>query len=291
MIIELNKTFRKIKYSDSSHKYFINGKPSISVTQLLSKLSPYFDSDYWSNYKSLQQSGYKVRPVFNSNGLNPRSIYIDNIRYSIEDVSFLDRSVTQEDILLQWDIKRSIGNIRGSFTHKYLETLEQGLLDVPRIIIPHNLSTDEAVQYIQSIEQLKKMCVEYVETNQHLIPIAIEYKVGDLQSGLTGTFDRLYWNELTNKAEIWDFKTDKEVKKENKYKQKFNGFNDIEYNDLNKYFLQISFYKYIIENNTSLKVDVGKIVHFNLSTQQIDYFDCVDYSNNINNEQHWKAYL
>ena len=292
MIIKLNKAFRKVKYTDQKHQYYIDNKPAISVTQLLSRLSPPFDSNYWALYKALQASGYSVRPCFFKSEINPLKININGVDTQISQVKNLELSVTKEDILNTWNIIKSVGNIRGSFVHNYLETLEQGLLDIPKVVIPHNLTTEEAIDYVLSIDTLKKMCNDYVQQNQHLIPIAIEYKVGDVQSGLTGTFDRLYWNEQTNRAEIWDFKTDKEVKKTSKYRQKFNGFDDVDYHDLNKYFLQISFYKYIVEQNTNLNIDVGKIVHFNLATQTIDYYDCVDYSNIIKqNEQNWQAYL
>ncbi len=291
MIVELNKAFRGITYTDKLHKYYIDSNPVISVTQFLKKITKEFNTTYWSTYKALQQSGYQVKPHFSKAGMSDTLIVIDGTPYEIENVQYLDLQVDPNDIKRQWQIESLVGTTRGSFAHKYLENLEQGLLDQPEIILPPGLSTPHAVSYVRSIELVKNLCNQYVEENKHLIPIAIEYRVGDLMLGMAGTFDRLYWNEQTGEAEIHDFKTDKKIETVSKYKDKFKCF-DIDVCEVNKYGLQTSLYKFIIEKNTNLKLGQSRITHLNLKDERLDYYDCPDYTKLLETDvNNWTTYV
>ena len=46
-----------------------------------------------------------------------------------------------------------------------------------------------------------------------LIPVRAEVVVGDEDWGVTGMIDQLFYNEKSQKLEIWDWKTNKDIKK------------------------------------------------------------------------------
>ena len=115
----------------------------------------------------------------------------------------------------------------------------------------------------------------------YLIPIAIEYKVGDVEMGIAGMLDRLYFNEITNDIEVWDFKTDKKISSSNKY-QTIRLFN-IDECELSKYSIQTSFYKRIIEKNTNLKLGQSNIIHLNIRNESLDRYVCDDFTETIAN--------
>lgn len=293
MIVELNKVFRNITYTDRTHQYFLDGTPVMSVTQFLKSLQKPFDYEYWTLYKAVEASGFTVKPVFGKQGLSTEVMSVDGNIYLISDVEQLELTVTKKDIRREWNIKSSIGTTRGSFGHYYLERLEQGLLDKPEIRIPKGLSFEQAIDFTTSVKNLELLCEQYVKDNRHLIPVAIEYKIGDRDLMLTGTFDRLYFNEETNMYEIHDFKTDKKIETKSKFGNKFKIF-DIPDCEFSKYSLQTSLYKHIIEKNLNCELGISRITHFNLEENKINYFDCTDYTSLIKEKsQHddWASHI
>ena len=290
--IELFKQFRGVSYYDKSHTYYMHNKNLISVTQFLSRLKPSFDSQFWLLYKTLQSMGHSVKPFFRKTGISNETIVIDNMPYSIEDVMTDEIKLAMKELQSEWNLKSEIGTTRGTFGHNYLEHLERGIGEVPEIVLPKGLTTIQAIEYVRSIELVKKLCQEYVNSNQHLIPIAIEFKVADLDLGLAGTFDRLYWNEIDEEYQIHDFKTDKKIDTKGKY-DKLKLF-DIPFCELTKYSIQTSLYKFIIEKNTSLKLGKSKITHLNLLYEKLDYYDCQDFTSQIQdlyNGDDWATFV
>lgn len=169
----------------------------------------------------------------------------------------------------------------GSYAHLLLENLENRILDKPEVIIPAGLDTFQTINYAKSINIVNKLCEQYLDEYNYLTPIAIEYKVGDVEMGIAGTLDRLYFNELTNAIEVWDFKTDKKIATSNKY-QVIRLF-DIDECELSKYSIQTSFYKRIIEKNTNLKLGRSNIIHLNIRNESLDRYICDDFTETIAN--------
>lgn len=290
--IELFKVFRGVSYLDKTHSYTMYNRNLISVTQFISRLKAPFESEYWLLYKVLQANGHSVKPYFGKNGMSTTVIRLDDFSYPIEQI--IDEDIRSQMNLLQekWNIESEIGTTRGSFAHNYLENLERGIADTPKIILPKNISTLQSVDYVNSIGLVKELCHQYIKDNQHLIPIAIEFKVADIELGLAGTFDRLYWNEQDQEYQIHDFKTDKKIDTKGKY-GKLELFN-LPFCEMAKYSIQTSLYKYIIEKNTSLKIGESKITHLNIKDGSLDYYDCRDYTTQIkelSNGDNWAAYI
>lgn len=261
MILQLQNKFKNIKYVDKFHQYYNNdtGESLLSVTTLLKKLKPEFDSPFWSTYTSLKRSGYedlKPNPPF--------KIYVNGTQFDLNQIQQWDLPITHIDIKKEWDILSKIGNSLGTFLHN---TIELKMLrkeidqDIPAFV--SGLSSLEAIRYLKSRDTLKSMADEfYDEFIQNYIPIYTEFVVGDPELGISGTFDLLVQNIETGEIELWDYKTDKQIRYKSEYRNKIKYFNvdDCEYE---KYSLQLNIYKYLIEKNTDIKISKCKIVHFN----------------------------
>ena len=75
-----------------------------------------------------------------------------------------------------------------------------------------SFDTIQTIKFYNSIKVGTSLADEFLTySNENLIPVALEYIVGDPALGLAGRFDRLYWSIEDNEYQIWDFKTDKRL--------------------------------------------------------------------------------
>jgi hypothetical protein len=304
MIKELEIAFKDIVYEDKNHKYFYQptNKPLISVTQFINKIKESFNSDFWAVYKAFQASGYTLKKDW----VNPNTFYYSDpitepTRFIVGFDSYedLNLSVLPDFIKSKWLCDSFLGTERGSFLHNYLENLDRRELDLPKkpnlmtSYKSQNLSTEEIIDFYNSLDTISSLAIKFKkEFNDTWIPIAIEYVIGDTQLGIAGKFDRLYYNTKTNEYQIVDFKTDKKIEYANKY-QKIKMFNvdDCEYQ---KYSIQTSLYKYIIEKNTDIKLGDSKIVWFDYRNNTYEIISTIDYTDKIKelkNGYDWSAYI
>ena len=102
----------------------------------------------------------------------------------------------------------------------------------------------------------------YNDSKESLIPIKSELVIGDKNFGVCGMVDQLFWNEKEQQYQIWDWKTNKEINKNSKFKKKMLA--PITYLDeceFSSYALQLSLYRYIIEKNTQIKIGSSYLLH------------------------------
>ena len=279
MIQQLQEAFKDIWYNDTYHRYTTtSGQDLQSVTKFLGSLKPEFNNEFWPVIKAYQFSGYNVKSIWNNtyafrlldeNGDDVKMIHIT------DDHSHL--SVTPDDVRQQWNLDSTIGKTRGTYIHNYLESLEDRKTDIPSTVLIEGMTTAEAVNYVNSIKIAKDLCQDYLKyAKENLVLIVSEFPVGDPKLGLAGTFDRLYYNKATSQYEIWDFKTDKQIRYKSSFgKLKLFDLPDCEYE---KYSLQTSIYKKIIQDNTDIKLGTSRIVWFNLKENKYELIDCKDYS-------------
>ena len=105
--------------------------------------------------------------------------------------------------------------------------------------------------------------------------------VGDSELGLCGMVDQLFWNEKSGELEIWDWKTNKEIKEKNKWQQFKSPLSHLDVCELNTYSLQLSLYKHIIEKNTNLKLCSSYIVWLNENNDTYKVFKCNDFEKEV----------
>jgi hypothetical protein len=297
MIEQLQTKFQHILYNDKYHQYFTKeGAELTSVTRFLSSLKPKFNSTFWSTIKAYEFSGHTVKSSWNN--FQTFKWYLPDLEYGAEykEVSIYDDHshlpVTPDDVLAQWNVDSDVGKTRGTYIHNYLEDRENRVTDVPEIIIPEGMSIGQSINYVNSLKTAKLLCDEFVAyAHNHLILVAAEFSIGDERLGLAGRFDRLYFNKETEKYEIWDFKTDKQIR----YKSSFGKLKlfDLPDCEFEKYSLQTSLYKKIIEDALGVELGESKIVWFNLKENKWEIIQTKNYVSLINSidNENWTAYL
>lgn len=308
-MIEFHRAFKHIQYTDKTHTYYDtkNKKPLMSVTKFLKSISPEFNSTFWSVLKAFEFSGWKPQYKGNTKEfwaskdnesllVNPYTVNDkmhflawengDGKEFSIAEIAKLNP--TPEQVREEWRIQGLMGTERGTYIHNYLENLEKRITDSPPAPNFDFLPTHRQVKFYQSVLKGKELAERYVKETEFLVPVLMEYVIGDSELGLAGRFDRLYYNENSGELEIWDFKTDKKIAYSNKY-EKFKCF-DLDVCEFNKYSLQTSLYKYIIERNTGLSLGDSYIVHFDVNN---DGYDIIKTTNLIHKFDHdnWTTYI
>lgn len=274
MNLELQTKFQNIKYVDKHHLYYDSntGESLTSVTTLLKHLKQPFDSVYWSTYTALKRSGYtKLKPA------PPYKIYVNDTCHDINSIREWKLEITPDDIKQEWDLASKTGTTLGNFLHNTLENkmlrkeIEQ---EIPMFV--SGLRSLEAIRYLKSRDVLKTLAdAFYEEFITSYAPLCMEFVVGDSELGIAGTFDMLVYNLKTNEIELWDYKTDKQIRYKSDYGTKIKTFN-VDDCEFEKYSLQLNIYKYLIEKNTSIKISKCKIVHFDYRNNAFKIIDTKD---------------
>jgi len=223
---ELFYTFNDVVYYDEPHKYFLDDKPLTSVTTLIHRYEEEFNEEYWSDIKSKE---------FN---------------------------VSQNEIKYAWNFINKKATTKGSIIHDYTENIFLNkIFPYPKLYIENKFGYDVVYdEYEKTKRQVDRF---YHMSKNRLIPIKTEFIVFDREYMIGGMVDILFWNVKAQEFQIWDYKTNKNFTFESKTGENLTGkLYLLENCDLEKYSLQLSSYKYIIEKNTSIKLGKSYLVWF-----------------------------
>ena len=181
-----------------------------------------------------------------------------------------------------WSKKKA--DEKGSAFHEYVENfLTNKVFPFPDHRISIALDGEENMLECKNavIKLIKLFDKFYDDSFGKLIPVRAELVVGDEEWGITGMIDQLFFNEKSDKLEIWDWKTNKAIKKENRWQQFKEPLNHLDVCELNTYSLQLSFYKLIIERNTELELGDSYIVWFNENNEKYEIIKFYDFREEI----------
>ena len=240
--------FNNIKFHDQDHIYYMNGVKTKSVTSIIGQYKHPFDKDYWSQKKADE------------------------------------RGIAQEEILKEWKYKADFSCERGSAFHEFAENyLTNKVFPFPEYKITKVLGGKENMLECKEgvfkiIEMFKKF---YDDSHGKLIPVRAEVVVGDEEWEVTGMIDQMFFNEKSKQLEIWDWKTNKAIKKSNKWQQFKEPLSHLDVCELNTYSLQLSFYRLIVERNTDLVLGDSYIVWFNENNDEYKVMKCYDFRDEI----------
>jgi ATP-dependent exoDNAse (exonuclease V) beta subunit len=93
------------------------------------------------------------------------------------------------------------------------------------------------------------------------ILLKTEFVIGDKEKMVCGTIDNLSYNRKTKQLAIFDYKTNKEIKKSNPRNETLlEPFTHLQNCEIVKYSFQIWLYKLIIERNSPFEVETGYVV-------------------------------
>jgi ATP-dependent exoDNAse (exonuclease V) beta subunit len=240
--------FNHIKFHDEEHKYYMDGKRTDSVTSVIGKYKHPFDKDFWSKKKADE------------------------------------RGITKEEILSEWKYKADFSCERGSAFHEFAENyLANKVFPFPEHKITNALgSEDNMLECKEGVYKLIDMFKKfYDDSHGKMVPVRAEVVVGDREWGITGMIDQLFFNEKSGKLEIWDWKTNKAIKKDNKWQQFKKPLSHLDVCELNTYSLQLSFYRLIVERNTELELGDSYIVWFNENNDTYKVMKCYDFRDEI----------
>lgn len=161
------------------------------------------------------------------------------------------RGVSQQDILSEWDDIRDTSTYKGSEVHKYAELKFSN----KSYVVNPEIGAENLCRMVDDF---------YRKSKDRLIPVRIEWVVGDYDLGLCGMLDKLFYNTISKQYQIWDYKTNKEIRKTSKYKNfMINGLGHLPECEFSTYSLQLSAYKKIIEKNTNIKIGNSYICWLN----------------------------
>jgi ATP-dependent exoDNAse (exonuclease V) beta subunit len=222
---ELFSTFNNIKFDDDTHSYYLNEVKLTSVTTLIHKYTSHFDEEYWAPKKA---SEYRLTS--------------DNVKYA-------------------WTFLNEMSTFKGSALHNFIENYYYNkLYNYPKDLIINNFGYDPIFkEYLEIKNQFLNF---YKDSFGKLISIRPEFIVYDEESKVSGMVDMLFYNKKQNIFEIWDWKTNKKLDKENRFQKMSGIFSDMDDCEFNVYSLQLNTYKYIIEKNTGVKLGDCYIVWF-----------------------------
>lgn len=119
----------------------------------------------------------------------------------------------------------------------------------------------------------------YQELSKRFVPIREEFIVYNTDWKLCGTIDFLAYDTLKDRIVILDYKTNKEIKKDNPFQRcvgVLEGLPDCNYVH---YSAQLSTYKAILESRTALKVGGMALIHLRKNGYSV--IPCEDYSDLI----------
>lgn len=249
-LVSLENSFSDILFLEKNHKYTINGEPAkMSVSQLIKNYEKPFDSEKAASFVA-QRDGFTV-----------------------------------EEILDQWEFAKDYSCHKGSEFHKYVENYfnrKQTSLDRDSINLFFNkrnkFKSDDSVEnYYKEVAKLIKNFINFYNWwKQEHVLIKSEFVIGDKEAGICGTIDNLSYNFKSKELVIFDYKTNKEIKKKSQYKEKFlDCLNHLDKCEYTKYSLQLSLYSTIIEKVAQFKVPKSYIVWIN---DDINYklIECLD---------------
>lgn len=241
------KVFNRIKFHEQGHLYYVDDvKQPISITKVISKCKPEFDSDKWSLHTAKK--------------LN----------------------VDQSQVLKDWKENAEFSTQLGTLLHSYIENFLSNKIkryDQNDIINrfgneKHNEMRGILAKFIKSFHGLYK-------NFEHIIPLRSELILGDIDdTKICGTADLLAYNTERQCYELYDYKTNKKFTYKNDFKEKYlhPDISHLDVCDLNSYSIQQSFYKYFIEKYTDIKIKDCFIVWFNRADGSCELIKCNDYT-------------
>jgi ATP-dependent exoDNAse (exonuclease V) beta subunit len=234
-LIELEEHFKHIRFFEKNHSYIINGEVApYSVTKLLKKYEVPFDEKTHAT-RVANKEGFDV-----------------------------------QDILDRWAYYCDYANHKGTEFHNFAENFLQKKqltidLNSLEMFLQKNLgqiTQNDITKYYNEFALIYKNFLNFYKWwNENYILIRSEFVIGDNLKKVCGTIDNLSLNKKTKELAIFDYKTNKEIKRKSKYKEKLlPPYDYLDNCELVKYSLQLWLYKLILERNSPFDVSEMKIL-------------------------------
>lgn len=241
-----------------------------TTTNLYDKLDYFFDYKFYDLDHSYYYKGQKVEQSVTQ--LTGKFVEpFDKAKWL--PLKAKERGITPEELECEWNKKAEISASTGTAFHKYME---EGLAG-KQYTMRHDAQQEVLDRYIQ-LTPLADLFIK--DSRNRYVPVKSEFIVG-LDTRIAGQIDQLFYNKVTRKLDIFDWKTNKEINCWNKWhKRMLAPFNKLDDCELNSYSLQLSIYKYLLSLQ-GIEVDQMNIVWFNEKNKNYQVFPCKDLSNQV----------
>ena len=214
MLAEINKHINdiRIRFDEADHNYFIDGeKAKFSVTEIIDKFFPEFDSAYWAERKAIEK-------------LNQ-----DTIEYDSDILK-----ATIKKILDDWEKKRSDAALKGTLLHERIEDFYNQKLHTE-----YPPEFEYFKNFHNKYEKLEAYRTEWRIYDDSLSIAGTVDMVYKKENNELFIFDWKRTSKLVDQNNQLILKD---------FNYGFDGLSHIADNSFNKYALQQNVYKFILEN-------------------------------------------
>lgn len=235
MLKILKSKFEDFKFFEEEHYYECKGKRvGISVTRLIEEYANEFDAEEMA-----------------------------------EKVANKENRLV-EDVLAEWKYKANFACEKGTTCHEYAQHLWSGNRY-------EKLKFDMSDDYINAVNKIQKQAYSFrLDYENHLEHLVDELPIGSEEFDIASCVDHLFYNKLTGGLVLVDYKTNSYMSGYNKkaYLKKMKiPLSHLNDDALHHYYIQLSIYKFLIENYTGLKVEEMFIVYM---SENIDNYEIIE---------------
>ena len=238
--------FSRYMFEEVNHKYTYNGYPVLtSVTQLIDRYVPQFDSDFWATKKAKQMK----LPVW--------------------------------EIRARWKFKAEISQYLGTLFHSYMEHMLAGkLFDYVSAInaIPNGIREHVSDKFGRLMVAANSFIMQ---NKEFLIPVKSEFIVG-LEDKVAGQIDEIFFDTRINELVVYDWKTNGKFNSTSEYKEKLlPPFEYLDACELSEYSIQLNLYRCILKR-MGIETASPMIVWFNQETSDFASYKVYELENECN---------
>lgn len=247
---ELNKAFGDFKFYEDGHYYTYKDKPiEIGVTGLIAQYENEFDSQTIAERVAIKNQQIVDRIS------KDRWATEEDIELKLKILT--DKTNTIQGNLNLWDYKNAFARHKGTNGHNFAQSLWS---DKEYQLILFDLSESFKTANKSIFKQAKQF---YNDFKDKLVHLEDEFVIGSYEYDIASAIDHLFINKMTGELVLVDYKTNSDIHKNERYTKKMKvPLSHLKDTTLNHYAIQLSFYKYLIEKYTSLKVSEFFIVWF-----------------------------
>ena len=199
---------------------------------------------------------YKDKPIsIGATGLIEQYTQDFDAEAVAEKVAIRDNKTIQE-VLDEWEYKNKFACEKGSTCHEYAQCLWSGN-DFDRG------DFDGSKEYLQAVDKIESQADRFYNDYQdHLEHLADEFVIGSEEYDIASAIDHLFINKLTGGLVLVDYKTNSDIRKNERYaKQMKVPLQHLKNTTLNHYAIQLSIYKYLVEKYTDITIEEFFIVY------------------------------
>lgn len=184
-----------------------------------------------------------------------------------EKVAIRDNKSIQE-VLDEWKVKNQWACLKGSKSHEFAQNIWKGVL------YPNDIknATEEQKKAFEGIKrQAEQFYLDYRDRLEHLVD---EFVIGSIEYDICSAIDHLFYNKLTGGLVMVDYKTNSDIRKNEKYAKKMKvPLSHLKDTTLNHYYIQLSIYRYLLEKYTDITLEDMFIVYMSENIEEYEIIE------------------